>query len=135
MNFPNPEDNQAVFNFIINHLRKQGKQATDVKGGCVYRTDDGEACAVGCLIPEDEYHSKFEGEPVNRYSQKMIGGKYEEDVENEITNWVRSKGYDSKLLCELQWLHDDVHNWEPENDWIKEDAIQRYAEKLELTYS
>lgn len=29
---------------------------------CVYRTEDGRKCAVGCLIPDTKYDPRFEGE-------------------------------------------------------------------------
>ena len=138
MNFPDPSDNQAVFNFVVNHLRQQKLQSTDdPTGGCVYKSKDGTSCAVGCLIPEEEYTSSFEGEPLNRYLEDVVNDT------NEITHWVHNKGYDSRLLCELQWLHDDNDNWgcsfeysdlRPPLNWIKEDAIMRYADELKLTY-
>lgn len=50
-----------VFYFVIDHLRKQGVQARNEAGSCRYRTPEGLKCAAGCLIPDDQYNSEFEG--------------------------------------------------------------------------
>ena len=52
---------QEVFDFVVNHLRTQGKQAVDRDGDCQYCTPDGLKCAVGCLIPDDKYDPCIEG--------------------------------------------------------------------------
>lgn len=50
-----------VFYFVIDHLRKQGVQAKNEAGTCSYLTPEGLKCAAGCLIPDDQYNSEFEG--------------------------------------------------------------------------
>ena len=61
---------QEVFDHVAAHLIKQGKQSlTDKKEGysysgiygCAYRGVNGTSCAVGCLIPDDEYKVVIEG--------------------------------------------------------------------------
>jgi hypothetical protein len=47
---------QEVFDFVINHLFTQKRQATSAPGNCVYMNRvSGDKCAAGCLIPEDKY--------------------------------------------------------------------------------
>jgi hypothetical protein len=53
---------QETFDFVITHLRKQGKRATQGGGKeCAYRGDDGTSCAIGCLIPDNIYDPEIEG--------------------------------------------------------------------------
>ncbi len=42
---------QQEFDAVVEHLYKQGKPAKRADGKCVYRTEDGLACAVGCRLP------------------------------------------------------------------------------------
>ena len=46
-----------VFNKVSEHLLAQNEQALDGNWECVYRSDTGLKCAVGCLI-EDEFYSE-----------------------------------------------------------------------------
>ena len=41
-------------------LMAQGKQSVNDEHVCLYRAEDGSMCAVGCLIPNDLYDSKYE---------------------------------------------------------------------------
>lgn len=51
---------QDIYDFVANHLLTQGSPALDKNGDCVYRTQDGRSCAVGCLIPDANYHDDME---------------------------------------------------------------------------
>jgi hypothetical protein len=53
-------DKQQTFDRVLAHLRAQGVPASD-GGKCCYRTEDGRMCAVGCLIPDEEYDPGIEG--------------------------------------------------------------------------
>jgi len=52
-------DHQKAFDTMLNHLRKQGKPAVTEKGRHRYRVD-GLKCAVGALIPDEEYYPGME---------------------------------------------------------------------------
>jgi hypothetical protein len=45
---------QEVFDQVAVHLMTQGKKSMRY-GTCVYRGDNGIACAAGCLISDDEF--------------------------------------------------------------------------------
>lgn len=46
---------QQVFDKVARHLLTQRKRSLKGQGGpCAYRGDDGAACAVGCLMTDDE---------------------------------------------------------------------------------
>lgn len=58
---------QKIFDHVIKHLRKQGRQSlldTDVIG-CAYRGQDGDKCAIGCLITDKEYDPIIENIPID----------------------------------------------------------------------
>lgn len=56
-----PNDKQAVFDFVAAHLLAQGRAATtNSKLLCRLRGAGGTMCAVGCLIPDADYHSSME---------------------------------------------------------------------------
>ena len=52
------------------HLLRQGERA-DMRGdgaagelACVYRAPDGRMCAIGCLIPDHNYHPEMENKDI-----------------------------------------------------------------------
>lgn len=58
---------QEVFNTVATHLFEQGEMAYDgSKESCMYRTDDGLKCAVGCLVPDETYSLGMEYQGVFR---------------------------------------------------------------------
>lgn len=86
---------QEVFDEVIEHLFKQGKQAIDALGTCQYRAPDGSKCAVGALIPDDKYTASLEGALAD--DVKIIEILPEEYREHRA------------LLRALQCFHD--HSW------------------------
>jgi hypothetical protein len=92
----NPAD---VFNYVVGHLRKQGCQSLQEgeDGGCAYRGDGGTMCAVGCLITDDEYDPRWEGDGIYH----LITG--------ECSPPALKKRLEPncKMLMDLQEFHDD----------------------------
>jgi len=90
--------NQEVFDKVVAHLKAQGKQS--LKGdSCKYRGSMGMKCAVGCLIPDEEYSSELEGKTVRS---------------PELVNLPSLRHLNLELLWDLQGVHDrcDPPNWE-----------------------
>ena len=52
---------QQEFDYVADHLFKQGGLSVDSKMKCAYRSPEGKMCAVGCRIPEDMYRFAMEG--------------------------------------------------------------------------
>lgn len=48
---------KEVLDQVSTHLLKQGERAVNAVGGCIYRTKEGLACAVGCLMTDKEAES------------------------------------------------------------------------------
>lgn len=53
--------NRKALATIIRHLRKQGRKAEGPDGKCMYRAPNGDRCAVGCIIPDEQYKPDMEG--------------------------------------------------------------------------
>lgn len=89
---------QEIFDIVVTHLYAQGKQAEDGENGCQYRTDAGLKCAVGCLIPDDQYHPDMEGTPVD-----ILGSRLPAYLRPHV-----------QLLDVLQLVHDSADIWKDE---------------------
>lgn len=46
---------KEVADYAISKLIEQGRQSLNNDGACVYRAEDGGKCAVGHLIPDEDY--------------------------------------------------------------------------------
>lgn len=86
---------QEIFDTVVTHLYTQGKQAADGKNRCQYRTDAGLKCAVGCLIPDDQYDPAMEGATVD-----TLGSLLPSYLHPHM-----------RLLIELQGVHDAPSSW------------------------
>jgi len=55
-------DNYEIMYRVYDHLMTQNEKSIDGVGNCKYRSPDGMMCALGCLIPDEEYKITTEGE-------------------------------------------------------------------------
>jgi hypothetical protein len=106
-------NNQEVFTKVVTHLRKQGVKSVNTIGDCLYRAPNGNSCAVGCLIPDKEYHCNFEQRTV---SELVKSGDF-----------PFLDGINPNLLTRLQ----NVHDLYLESSW--EDLLSTLATKFDLT--
>lgn len=99
---------QQVFNKVALHLLKQNERSetkypTRQKPICAYRGQNGTACAVGCLIPDEMYRPEMEGKLVYTLMGDHVSTRtlFDEEV------------IDSSLLSAMQNIHDNtsVDNW------------------------
>ena len=95
-------DKQETFDTVAKHLLTQGRKSLDVDGGCRYLAPGGERCAAGCLIPDDEYDSTFEGMQVWGVARRR--------------KWADWFGHDVALVIKLQRVHDNFAT----EDWPDE---------------
>lgn len=100
---------QDIFDTVAAHLYKQNKRSykgnARMSGGfCVYRSPEGLKCAVGCLIPDEDYDPRMDD------NECMRGGTYVSklvDLAPELG--FRLPAYFSAnvaLLASLQRAHD-----------------------------
>ena len=87
---------------------------------CAYRAKNGDKCAVGCLIEDEEYKESFEGVK----ALMILDGGYGADME-----LVERLYPHRRLLSELQVVHDkmEVENWEF--------GLKDVAKRLGLVYT
>jgi hypothetical protein len=116
---------QEVFDTVVNHLFKQGKQALrQSKCGdsiCVYRAEDGSKCAFGCLIPDSEYNSKMEEKVVHQ----LLSIGYIEIPNDNV-----------RQLCEkLQQIHDSWDTSDGPFHTYLDVEFADIAERYDLTYT
>ena len=55
---------QEMFDTVVAHLIQQGVPSVDDTGVCMYRGPNNTKCAIGCLIPNENYDESFEGRSV-----------------------------------------------------------------------
>lgn len=120
---------QQVFDFVVAHLRKQGRKSQIVYrhssgGSCQYRMaaeDDGTClrCAAGCLMADSEYVAGREGN-----SWAYLSGVYGSSAPPEL-KVPRSHAF---LIKQLQDVHDNlsVEGWE--------DGLKKVASVNNLEY-
>lgn len=94
---------QAFFDFIAEHLLRQGKrsetpESTVYKRKCAYRGEDGLKCAVGAILPDKLYRSEYEDSDAGLFNKMMAHYGIAEG--SPLANdWVA-------LLLDLQRVHD-----------------------------
>jgi hypothetical protein len=118
---------QETFDRVVSHLRQQGEPAFTVKASgvsCRYRLPRGDkvlACAVGCLIPDDQYLEDIEG----------AGVKYV--MANFSLSLPAIYEHDMNLLEDLQSAHD----WWAGSAVLRnvEEQLESVARKHGLTYT
>ena len=95
---------QEALNVFAAHLLQQGERCIrddmPYAGDCMYRGDHGRMCAVGVLIPDDEYYEELE---------------YLAADDEEIVRICDCSPNDGPFLKQLQDLHDkvDPQGWRP----------------------
>ena len=106
---------QEVFNIVANHLLDQNKRSDrGPVDECLYRGPNGLMCAVGVLIPDEQYHPDMEGCD----AVSVLNGYPDLEV---------FLGNSTGLLHELQQCHDSGLV----TDWIN--ILARIGDDFELT--
>jgi hypothetical protein len=103
-------DRQAIFDRVATHLLTQGRKSLR-DNRCMYRGDDGTACAIGCLIPDEKYSTRFEGltpnsDPesfVTKLDRKSALLQFKETLADVAGATTES---DYEFLRSLQTIHD-----------------------------
>lgn len=99
---------QEAFDIAAKHLLAQGKKSyvkddngfgtADGIPSCAYRGEDGLKCAIGALIPDDQYSYKMENMSVSILLQQ-----------DYCPPILKSKDLTKDFLQGLQDAHDDAH--------------------------
>jgi hypothetical protein len=94
---------QEVFDQVATHLLTQGAKSTRLSI-CMYRGAAGRQCAVGCMIPDEEYEERMEGKTIIM----LVGNGRLTHLKPHL-----------RLLATLQSIHDNM----APVDWQDELAI------------
>lgn len=86
---------QEIFTRVASHLLAQNRRSF-LHGRCAYRGDNGDMCAVGCLITDEAYTPNLEGCTVGKAS--VIRALEASGISVEHTGF----------LAELQEFHDNT---------------------------
>ena len=93
---------QEAFNIAAEHLLAQGSQSrldkpdNNGKYPCAYRGEGGAKCAIGALIPDDQYDTRFEGTIVTSLLQQ-----------GSCPAILKSEELGKDFLQDLQNVHDE----------------------------
>lgn len=113
---------EQIINKSYQHLIKQGHRAVNDNGNCLYRTAEGEACGVGCLLSDEvaqSWDAHFESEDSS--ISTIIATQ-------EVPDWIKDN---KDLLVSIQTIHDNTITM----DWYV-DITKRYtrlAQQYEVT--
>lgn len=118
------ENEQKVFDRVLDHLRTQGEPAMTVNCECRYRTQrEGKtlSCAVGCLIPDEVYDPSIECAIVQAFRDAKLPEKDQfitEEIPGETLHACASRvavrgvldalEVNYGLLAEMQGIHDSA---------------------------
>lgn len=107
---------QEAFNTIINYFSREGAVLA-IKDGlksCLYRTESGNKCAVGCLIPDELYRPWMEAGRIenllytlNSKANNPSASREDRIVSLQVLEIINGSDPEKdKLLRDLQTLHD-----------------------------
>lgn len=94
-------DYQATLEKVIRHLFTQGRKAGDGYN-CYYRAPDGAMCAVGVLIPDDQYDPLMDDDNA---TIAMVSAQF---ADRPFFNMAREH---IDFLSTLQAIHDNDSHW------------------------
>lgn len=97
---------QEIFDKVRAHLLAQGAKSQDGAGECRYRAKDGLKCALGCLITDDAYDPKIEGDA------PVVEAERTNAREKRLISVLERSGIPTDddaidFLRALQGIHDD----------------------------
>src|SRR5262245_34265226 len=99
---------QEMFNTVVTHLRTQKVKAwNEERRFCLYRGPKGTRCAVGVLIPDDEYFESFERKTISSIAHLIPSLQ-------DLLNSENTKQFN--LIIRLQ----DTHDHYLPSEWEKE---------------
>jgi hypothetical protein len=112
--------NQEAFNKVVIGLRAQGRPSINPNSVCMYRNSEGLKCAVGILIPDEEYRPEFDCNL---------------DLINVIEQVPALQSFDRIFLNSLQYVHDSASFNTEVGGFMQdlEEGFQKIAKVYHLT--
>ena len=108
------KDRSEIFNYVIDHLKKQGCQSFfEERIMCAYRGDEGTMCAVGCLMTDDEYHPSLEGTAIDHLlDKKTLAPRLDDRIKPNLN-----------MLMDLQNFHDSILQYEDDGAFTESTEV------------
>ena len=88
--------NQEAFEKVVARLTDGRGRAMNEHRACMYRAPSGLPCAVGCLIPDEEYRKDLEGSSIMALGNLTLPSL---------------AGLDLYMLAAVQAVHDGYQYW------------------------
>ncbi len=115
-----PATDQEAFDFVLYTLLRQGQRSVATGTSvCQYRNPIGLKCAVGHMIPDDQYNPELEGRTT---SSEMVMDAIDHQFV-DVNKW---------LLHDMQRAHDDTAYGHFKSDFIYN--MKRTATNFNLEY-
>jgi hypothetical protein len=89
---------QEIFETVVKALALQGKPSKTETGGCYYRNVFGMKCAVGVLIPDEDYDPVMEGANIHGLMNMP-----------DLPESLKFMMPHQNLLFDLQIMHDNCY--------------------------
>lgn len=103
---------QETFDMICEGLKAQNWQRSAVGTQCLYRGPNGRKCAVGLLIPDDDYDKDFEIDASLRQVYNAVPALHRHDI--KTLSWIQQRhdvlgrGQTLKQAMKLQAEHKNL---------------------------
>ena len=128
-------NNQEIFNKVLTNLRAQGRRSM-IGDRCCYRGSNGDKCAIGHLIADEDYHVLMEGHSIESLSKDLFTVPFG-SIAYRFNRALQNIGVDifdadvRRLLTLLQHAHDSA----AVNGWLAwEGNMKQVAEHCGLEY-
>lgn len=118
---------QEMFDIVARHLLTQNERSEMCDGTCAYRGPNNLKCAVGCLIPDSEYESRYEG--IALYGDFPVDPEKLANEADLFQYLVTEISDNFNLMAALQQLHDEGYVYEWHNN------LRALASDWDLSYA
>lgn len=119
-------DHQTTLETVVRHMFAQGVQSGVAGVSCLYRGPNGTSCAVGCLIPDDQYDPKMDNSSWPTHI-RSIAPRF-----RDVPFFKELNEEDLDFLADLQYVHDIDPNWN--NTAEMKRAIKRRFSDFDLSF-
>ena len=122
---------REMFDTVVHHLLNQNEKAVQPStNDCVYKAENGNKCAVGCLIKDDYYDARFEGVRVASLQDQCLSPQ-EALLKDALHNsGVPVTSRSIAILDMLQSVHDNYFPKDWENQFkMVEDRVKLYEKE------
>lgn len=132
-----PPTFEEVVQHIISFFKKQGQFGTDPKGGCRYISQNGNKCAVGCLLEDDEAAADWDRKSNSAFENIVSSGKATLEEEYLSQGWFLEAVPPSWMmqmerdLQYIQQLHDELSMSAEGEESEAEKCFEAFIRKLE----